>query len=294
MSQPVVADPTIITPGLLRGWPLELDESGDKNQRGTVLVIGGSRKTPGAVLLAGVAALRAGAGKLTVAAPETTAVALGVAVPEAGVIGLVETVSGSLGPDSAQQLQEQAAGAGAVLIGPGLADVKETTGLLEHLLPTIPSDVNVVLDAMTLGAIGTDPALIDPVRGRVVLTPNRAEAAVLLGEEPSIHDLQVAGPIAERYDAAISYGNAVAAPDGRQWLDQTGHVGLGTSGSGDVLAGLIAGVLARSRDCVQAACWGTHLHGASGDRLAARVGRLGFLAREILDEAPRVLAELST
>ena len=294
MSPPAAAEPTIITPGLLRGWPLDVDEDGGKHERGTVLVIGGSRKTPGAVLLAGLAALRTGAGRLTIAAPESTAVALGVAVPESGVIGLVETPSGSLGADSAHQLQDQIGDSGAVLIGPGLGDVKETAGFLEHVLTMISPQVSVVLDAMTLRALGGDPSLIDPIRGRVVLTPNRAEAKALQGETPSIHDLQVAVPIAQRYDAAVSYGNAVAAPDGRHWLDQTGHVGLGTSGSGDVLAGLIAGVLARSEDCVQAACWGTHLHGASGDRLAARVGRLGFLAREILDEVPRVLAELST
>jgi ADP-dependent NAD(P)H-hydrate dehydratase len=157
----------------------------------------------------------------------------------------------------------------------------------------VPDGVPVVLDAVALIAVATDAALVDPVRGRVVLTPNATEARLLLDAEPSEHDLQAALAVAERYDAVVSYGSAVVHPDGRRWLAQTGHIGLGTSGSGDVLAGLVTGALARSGDLAQATCWGTHLHGASGDRLAARVGRLGFLAREILDEVPHVLVELS-
>jgi NAD(P)H-hydrate repair Nnr-like enzyme with NAD(P)H-hydrate dehydratase domain len=82
------------------------------------------------------------------------------------------------------------------------------------------------------------------------------------------------------------------SPDGRAWREEAGGIGLGTSGSGDVLAGLVGGMLARGADPAQAAVWGQYLHAAAGDRLAARVGRLGFLARELLDEVPPVLAGL--
>jgi NAD(P)H-hydrate repair Nnr-like enzyme with NAD(P)H-hydrate dehydratase domain len=85
----------------------------------------------------------------------------------------------------------------------------------------------------------------------------------------------------------------IAAPDGRCWWTSTGSGGLGTSGSGDVLAGAVAGLLARGADLDQATCWGTHLHGAAGDRLAARVGPLGYLARELVEQLPLALVELS-
>jgi ADP-dependent NAD(P)H-hydrate dehydratase len=129
MSPPADADPTIITPGLLRGWPVEVDEdatrqaSGGKRFRGAVLVVGGARKTPGAVVLAGLAALRAGAGKLSVAVPDSTAVPIAVAVPECGATGLPETEGGAIAPEAAAVLADELSGLDAVLVGPGLADV---------------------------------------------------------------------------------------------------------------------------------------------------------------------------
>jgi len=84
----------------------------------------------------------------------------------------------------------------------------------------------------------------------------------------------------------------VACADGRRWSTGTGTIGLGTSGSGDVLAGAVAGVAARGGDAAQAACWGTYLHASAGDRLVATMGTVGYLARELLDEIPRVLATI--
>ncbi|MGN6243654.1 MAG: NAD(P)H-hydrate dehydratase [Motilibacteraceae bacterium] len=292
--------PVVLTPGLLRDWPVRTPDHGGKNARGSVVVVGGSTRTPGAVLLAGVAALRAGAGRLTLAVPAGTAVAMAVAVPECGATPLPETGDGAIDPAAAEVLADELSQSRAVLLGPGMSDPDATSELLARVLPLVPEDALVVLDAMALGCLGTRPELADPVRGRLVLTPNSAEAGRLLGTDGASDgasegqpDLDVAGRIAERFGAVVAHGGAVAACDGRRWIDQTGQVGLGTSGSGDVLAGLVAGVAARGGDPAQAACWGTHLHGAAGDRLAARVGRLGFLARELLDEAPRVLAELS-
>jgi len=103
---------------------------------------------------------------------------------------------------------------------------------------------------------------------------------------------ELAARAAEQTGAVVAHRGAVAHPDGRRWFDQTGHAGLGTSGSGDVLAGVVAGLAARGAEAAQAAVYGSHLHGAAGDRLAARVGRMGFLARELLDEVPRILTEL--
>jgi NAD(P)H-hydrate repair Nnr-like enzyme with NAD(P)H-hydrate dehydratase domain len=123
------------------------------------------------------------------------------------------------------------------------------------------------------------------------MTPNSAEACRLL--ERDLDDPATDVPaIAKRYQAVVSCQGWIADPDGGCWQITTGHVGLGTSGSGDVLAGALAGLRARGATASQAACWGTYLHAAAGDRLTARVGKLGFLARELLDEMPGVMAEL--
>jgi NAD(P)H-hydrate repair Nnr-like enzyme with NAD(P)H-hydrate dehydratase domain len=111
-------------------------------------------------------------------------------------------------------------------------------------------------------------------------------------DDPGDRDgADVAAAVADRYGATVSYESWVAEPGGRRWIVPAGHPGLGTSGSGDVLAGAIGGLLARGADPAQAACWGTYLHSVAGDRLAARVGRLGFLARELVAELPLVIVE---
>lgn len=101
--------------------------------------------------------------------------------------------------------------------------------------------------------------------------------------------------LAREARAAVGLGGAIswiAAPAGQLWQDQSGGAGLGVSGSGDVRAGVVAGLLARGAEPAQAAVWAAHLHGRAGERLAARVGRLGLLARELPPEIPRVLAEV--
>lgn len=290
---PAESHPDSVTPALLRRWALpEPGDGGDKHDRGTALVVGGATSTPGAVLLASLAALRVGAGRLSVATVATTSVALGVALPEALVQGLPEGEGGSLDPGCAEQLVSASGGAAAVVLGPGLLGKESVRPLLARVLPELP-DAQVLLDAVALTALAGAPELLEPVRGRVVLTPNSGEMAALLeGDERTGEDAALA--IAERYGAVVSARGAVAAPDGRLWRDEAGGIGLGTSGSGDVLAGVVGGLLARGCEPEQAAVWGQYLHAAAGDRLAARVGRLGFLARELLDELPLVLASLRT
>jgi ADP-dependent NAD(P)H-hydrate dehydratase len=284
---PSRSEPRSITPRLLRDWPLPVPE-GDKNTRGTALVVGGSRHTPGAVLLAGVAALRAGAGVLQLAVAESTATALSIEVPEAMVVGLPETAEGSVAGDPPDRLRDLAQAAEAIAVGPGLDDVDETGALLRHVLDAAGPRAAVVLDAYALGALSHDRELIAGQARPAVLTPNRTEARYLLGREPD--DLtRAALTLAERYGAVVSLHGHIADPDGRTWREENGHVGLGTSGSGDVLAGIIAGLLARGAEPAQAACWGTYAHAVSGQRIAPRYGRIGFLARELLDEVPNAL-----
>lgn len=191
----------------------------------------------------------------------------------------------------AGRVAEQAQGVQAVAIGPGLLGREQTAALLQALLPRVDDRTAVVLDAVALGALARVPEAAEPVRGRLVLTPNAGEAAELLGER-RLSGVDAAQAVAERYGAVVAAHGGVATPDGRQWRDESGGVGLGTSGSGDVLAGAVAGLLARGAEPAQATVVGQYLHSAAGDALAADVGRLGFLARDLLPELPRLLGRL--
>lgn len=289
-----------VTPSLLRAWPLPDGGSG-KDDRGSVLVIGGARKTPGAALLAGVAALRAGAGRLTLAVAESVAVPLAIALPEAGVLGLPETTAGTVVGSAAGSLAAELETADAVLVGPGLDDKDQTTALLRELLQATPgSPPCIVLDAFALASVPELEAELAPWAGRLILTPNITEAGILLGRE--VEDLHRQLPeVADKYRAVVTCQGAIAEPRSSRaaasgaglWEITTGHSGLGTSGSGDVLSGAITGLRARGTGNAQAACWGTHLHAAAGDRLASRLGGLGYLARELTDELPPLMMELS-
>jgi ADP-dependent NAD(P)H-hydrate dehydratase len=281
-----VPDAEIVTPQLLRDWPLpEVDDGGDKKARGTVLVAGGSTSTPGALLLTGLAALRTGAGKLQMVTVEATAVALAVAVPEAGVVGVG---ADPLGAEAAEVVVQRSARATALVLGPGLMDKDAALPLLRAVLPQL-EDVPVVLDGLALTALAEEPSLLQGMTA--VLTPNGRELAALL-DGSTAQECDAAREVAARYGAVVCAPGWVAAPDGRAWCVQAGGIGLGTSGSGDVLAGLVGGVLARGAGPEQAATWGQYLHSASGDLLTARVGRVGFLARELLDEVPTALGTL--
>ncbi|WP_457946198.1 ADP-dependent NAD(P)H-hydrate dehydratase [Pseudarthrobacter sp. alpha12b] len=303
---------TLVTPSLLREWPLPAPGS-DKYSRGSVLVVGGARATPGAALLAGVSALRAGAGKLTLAVAGSVAVQLGVAVPECGAIGLPETPQGSVKPEL-DAISSYLDGADTLLVGPGLDDPDLAGELLQAMLKREAGHDGggtsggaaggqggpaVVLDAYALGALVPLEDQLGPWRGRLILTPNPTEAGILLGRDVDNLEKDLA-EISARFGAVVSCQGLISQPPGLNpdepelWKITTGYGGLGTSGSGDVLAGAIAGLRARGTTGAQAACWGTHLHAAAADRLASRLGPLGFLARELADELPALMLELGT
>ena len=284
-------EPTTITADLLRGWQLP---SGDtKYERGRVLVIGGAARTPGAAQLAGLAALRVGGGHLSLAVAAPVAVALAVVTPEAGVTGLATNDAGSVLDDDIGILAGQLERSDAVIIGPGLDAPELTSEVVEAALPLIGPQTAVVLDAYALGALPRLAHLEGDLAARTVLTPNNSEAELLLGR-PLGDDVDAdVAEIVDRYGAVVALNDIIASPDGKRWRLGVGTSGLATSGSGDVLAGAVGGLLARGGEPAQAACWAKYLHGEAAERLGVRVGRLGFLAREILDELPGVLTQLS-
>lgn len=290
----VVAAPRLVTPDLLRDWSLP-EPTGTKYARGQVLVVGGSCTTPGAVALAGTAALRMGAGRLSVATAEGVATPLAVALPVCGTFPLAQDERGVItGERVAAMLEDEVARADAVLVGPGLLGGPGTERLLRDLIGILPEDLPVVLDAAAVTTLpDLDGGSTAALRGRVVLTPNVRELAPLLDvDEVPEDDVEAATlGVAERLDAVVACGPWVAA-DGGLWKVPTGDTGLGTSGSGDVLSGALVGLIGRGASPVQATVWAKHVHAAAGDVLAARWGRVGYLADEITRELPLVMRSL--
>lgn len=291
---------------LLQGWPVPMPAiEGDKEIRGHVLVLGGSSEMPGAVILAATAALRAGAGKLTVATGKSVAQLVALAMPEARVIGLAEHESAGFSLDAVARLDPLADRVDAILVGPGMRDEPATARLVHALLPRfVAAGTSVVLDACAMGALLHPPAEWPADRPwrferPVALTPHAGEMAHLTG---IAKDAICARPDPQALDAARAWNavialkgarTVIATPDGTLYQHEGGNVGLAISGSGDVLAGVIAGLAARGAPLDQAACWGVALHARAGERLAGRMGTLGYLAREISQEIPALLEHIA-
>ena len=286
---------TLISPALLRAWPLPMPGGEGKEGRGSVLIVGGSQEIPGAVMLAALAALRAGAGKLQVATVHSVAPMLAVHLPEARVIGLPQAADGELGTGSRTRLRRELSRCRALLLGPGMMKEHAITHLIQGL-PALCPDTPVVLDAAALAALRVKA---HPLRGRAILTPHAGEMARLCGlerDEVVARAPELALEVAARFGAVVALKGErthIATPEGLLFHNTAGNAGLATSGSGDVLSGIITGLCARGADIAQATVWGVFLHARAGDALARRMGTLGLLARELPAEIPALLHRLS-
>jgi hydroxyethylthiazole kinase-like uncharacterized protein yjeF len=288
--------PVAVTAEFLHAHPLPRhQQEGDKQTRGRVLVIAGSVEVPGAALLAGLGALRAGAGILQVATCRTAACHLAMAMPEAMVIGCRETPDGGIDPANAARLTELGSGCDAVLMGPGMMDEAAVAELTAELLKRLEAPV-FVLDASAFSTLRIGEMPARPA-GKIVVTPHSGEMAKFLDvPREQVDPLPAARKAAAALQAVVAMKGAsthVVAPDGQAWLSENGSIGLATSGSGDTLAGILAGLLARGTQPALAAIWAVYMHGEAGRRLAKRNGTFGLLAREIPGEIPSIMQELS-
>jgi hydroxyethylthiazole kinase-like uncharacterized protein yjeF len=243
-------------------------------------------------LLAAEAVLRVGAGKLQIATAAACQPGMGIAIPEAKVSLILEDTEGHLAL-APPELEKEFKRADAILVGPGMEACERSASLARQVARACSCPL--VLDAGALEGLATSPR----PRGGRVITPHFGEMARLLDctlEEVAANPAAMALEVARATDSVVvlkSPRTYVCCPDRRQWIHTDGSVGLGTSGSGDVLAGLITGLLARGAELEQAAVWGVRLHGKAGELLSKKIGTVGFLAREISPLVPNIMSGLA-
>ena len=273
----------------LAAHPLPPVVDGDKETKGRILILAGSRDVPGAALLAATAAMRSGAGKLRIATVASAAPHLGMAMPEAMVVGLPEDAEGGFSGDAVNSIAEQASNVDSIVAGPGMSTGDVCGDIAEALLET---DARLALDAALLHSLKPVTRDRKPLH---VLLPHAGELASLLDcEEAEIDEepIQCGLRAARLYRSVVlvkGVTSHVVTPEGEVWTYEGGAPGLGVSGSGDVLAGIAGGLLARGAEPLSALLWSVWLHGEAGARLAKKIAPIGFLAREIADEVPALM-----
>ncbi len=276
----------------LDAHPLPPVVDGDKETKGRILIVAGSRQVPGAALLSALCAMRAGAGKLRIATAESVAPQIALAMPEAYVVSLSEHRDGGLARSAVDALEKEAQRVTAIVAGPGMERSKVCGNIADVLLD---SPAHLVLDAALLHSLSPLEKGKLPPEKRPILLPHRGELASLLDcaeddidVDPISHGIRAA-QLYQAYVLVKGVISHIATPDEQCWTYDGGAPGLGVSGSGDTLAGIVGGLLSRGADPLTALLWGVWLHGEAGAALARKIGPIGFLAREIPAEIPALL-----
>ncbi len=263
-----------------------------KYTAGRVVVVAGSRAFPGAAVMASEAAARAGAGAVVCCTPEGARPLVAVHPPEVMSAPFPETAEGTLAEGALRGLLDRTKDADAVLVGCGLGKHAETQALVRDLLPRLRAPV--VLDADGLNALaGHTDLLGGPAAGRWVLTPHLGEFKRLAGDDVDTGDrVRLVAEWAARWRCVLvlkGMPSVVGTPDGRVFIGGAGNVALATAGTGDVLAGMTAGLLAQGLAPAEAAVCALHLGGRAADRYAATRDPRTMLATDLLRELPYVL-----
>lgn len=266
-----------------------------KGDFGHLLVLAGARGKSGAALLSASAALRCGTGLVTLAGPSGLNPIFSTALLEAMTAPQPERPDGSL-KLSERCLNRALDGKTGLVFGPGVGVTAETKRIMEWVLTH--SRAPLLIDADGLNCAATKPSMLKAARVPVILTPHPGEMARLT-------HMTTAAVQARRLDVARSFAgktgcyvvlkgarSIVADPDGRVWLNPTGNPGMASGGMGDVLSGVIGGLLAQGYPPHEACCLGVFVHGAAADALANTRGQAGMLARDVIDMLPETLRRL--
>ncbi len=266
-----------------------------KITRGRVLAICGSRGMTGAAIMSGSSALRSGCGMVTVALPESERQIVAQAVPELLTIGLAE-LDGSPAPGGWIDLLDHLERVDVVLIGCGLKPVPHTAELALKIISEV--DKPMVIDGGALGALAGHLELLASRKSPTVLTPHVAELAGLAGrtwQEVEKDRISVAREVAQKANVIVVAKGAptyTVTPDGTVYINSTGNPGLGTAGTGDVLAGMIASFLAQGLPTREAAVSAVYLHGLSADLVAIEKTQHCMTATDIITGLPHAFTKL--
>ncbi len=286
---------TLVTAEYVAGRLPRRAADAHKGSQGHVLAVAGSRGLSGAAFLAAQGALRTGAGLVTVAVPESIFDVMEMKTTEAMTLSLPETLAGGLGAEAVRQVRDFSDRVSVVLIGPGLGRQEETLEAVREMVRTLERPL--VLDADALYAMAGQKETLAAAGGLAVLTPHPGEMARLTGL--SVRQIQ-ADRLGSARRAAAEWNSivvlkgsrtVVAFPDGELFVNPTGNAGMATGGSGDVLAGMIAALIAQGLSSHDAAVVGVYLHGMAGDQAAS--GRpVGLTALDIAEQTPAAIYSL--
>lgn len=273
-----------------------------KGSYGRVLVVAGSTGMTGAAALTSEAALRVGAGLVTLAIPKSLNPILEVKLSEAMTLPLPETEAGSLAESATSAILEYAKKTKSVLaIGPGLSQHPETVVLVHQLVKENTDQelgLRMVIDADGLNALAQSTDLISLLGAEAVLTPHPGEMARLTNTVISTLEsnrISTAEEFANQYGVTLVLKGAptvTANPNGNTWINSTGNAGMATAGMGDVLTGIIAGLMAQKVPSEKAAVLGVYLHGLAGDIAAEKLGMHGLIAGDVLQAVPQAISSL--
>ncbi len=278
----------ILDQNIIKKLPKRPDRS-NKGTFGKVLCIAGSRNMAGAAYLCAYAAYRAGAGLVRILTPEENRIILQGLIPEA-VLSTFDT------SDPDRRLWEEALDwADAVAFGPGLSRAGWAAELLELTMERFQGSL--VVDADGLNLLSGNLKLLKNQGGRLILTPHVGEFSRLTGK--AVEDIlknipEEASKFAARYGCVCVLKDAPTAvgfPDGSVWINTTGNNGMSTGGSGDVLTGIVAGLLGQRAEPFWAALLGVWLHGRAGDLAAEKEGRYGLMARHLIEYLPEAMRD---
>ena len=287
----------IIEPDDFNGLIYEGKEDIHKGMRGHLLILAGSTGKTGAATLTALGALRSGAGLVTLGIPSSLNNILETKLTEAMTVPLPETEEGSLSLKARDKILTLLEGKTALAIGPGLSTNPETSALVRQVIAEC--ELPVVIDADGLNALAAEGTSLEGLDDKKVLTPHPGEMGRLAGlksGEVQLDRIGVAARFAEKYGCCLVLKGArtlLAEPGGVIYLNPTGNPSLSSGGSGDVLTGLIGGLLARGWPVSKAAIAGIYIHGLAADFLAEDMGKAGLLAGELLDVIPGLMDALA-
>ncbi|MGA9526798.1 MAG: NAD(P)H-hydrate dehydratase [Terriglobales bacterium] len=271
----------------------------NKGGYGHVLAIGGSLGKAGAAAMAGFSALRAGAGLCTVATPKSVLATVAGFHPELMTEPLYETSDGTIGMLALDSIRALAERKTVVAIGPGISRNPETSQLVRTLLKpgAVPANVAIVLDADALNAFEGAADELNGDGRTIVITPHPGEMARLTGmtiAEIQAKRIEVARKFSREHKLIVvlkGHRTLIAAPDGTVWVNSTGNPGMATGGTGDVLTGIVAGIIAQHpKDALPSAALAVYLHGLAGDLAAGVVGENSLVATDLLRFLPDAFA----